>query len=233
MPAGPRLRFWPAALTALLTLVSGYVDAIGFLHLGQVYIANMSGNSVAVGLHGARLEWAEVSKHGWPIVSFVCGVLVSRLILTWAHRHDSKRAIALVFSLEASFMGAFLAIRSGSAAVFFLVFAMGIQAATIPHIGGTSIYTCFVTGTLVRFGATLADVVWSFWDGGLRAALADPSAPQCLLFASNWSVYVLGAVAGTLALQSIGVSAIWAAFGTIVMYVLLAARAPETLQQFS
>lgn len=235
----PALR--PAALTALLTLIAGYVDAIGYLHLGAIYTANMSGNSVALGIHSARLDWAGVWKHGWPIACYACGLLLSRLILTWAHRREIQRAAAISFFVEAAFLAGFLAIRSGTLAVFCLAFAMGVQAAAIPHVGGASVYTCFVTGTLVRMFDTAAEAFWTFWDAcmrpppsfrfGLRVLLADPAAAESLWYASNWSAYVVGAISGTLVLIHLGVSGIWLAFCVIAAYVILGLRAPQTLQQ--
>ena len=53
---------FPAVMAALLTCVGGYVDSIGYLHLGQIYVANMSGNSVALGIHSAWLDWPQVCE---------------------------------------------------------------------------------------------------------------------------------------------------------------------------
>ena len=37
-------------IAGFLTWIAGFVDAVGFLALVQIYTANMSGNSVAIGI---------------------------------------------------------------------------------------------------------------------------------------------------------------------------------------
>ncbi|MBV8845353.1 MAG: DUF1275 domain-containing protein, partial [Bryobacterales bacterium] len=153
-----------ASLAAALTCVGGYVDAIGYLSLGQVYVANMSGNSVSLGINSARLDWPQIWKHGWPILSYVVGLVMSRFIVTWTKRNEAEFGASLAFGLQAVLLMCFIALHSGAGGVFLCACAMGIQAATLSRFGGFNVYTAFVTGTLVKMGDALVDAFWAFWD---------------------------------------------------------------------
>jgi uncharacterized membrane protein YoaK (UPF0700 family) len=59
------------ALAVLLTLTAGYVDAVGFLRLHGIYVANMSGNSIAIGLHSALGDWRPCSR---GVTAVVCAI---------------------------------------------------------------------------------------------------------------------------------------------------------------
>jgi uncharacterized membrane protein YoaK (UPF0700 family) len=228
----------PELPTVLLSAVAGYVDAIGYLSLGQVYTANMSGNSVSTGIYWARWDLDNLWKHGWPIASFVAGLFVSRMILTWGHRNHKKWIAAIAFAVEAIFLAAFLGIQHGTAGVFVLAFAMGVQAAAMSHLGGITVYTCFVTGGLVRFADSLADIAWTFRDGfqqsgvrgGSRAAVAAPAAWLALFFAMNWTFYLGGATAGTVALAAMGPLGVGAAVGVICVFGIAGLRYPWMLR---
>lgn len=226
---------WPkisATMAAVvLTAIGGYVDAIGYLRLENVYVANMSGNSVALGIHTAWMDWAGIWRHGWPIFSYVTGLLTSRLIVTWGIRRKKEWTTGVAFAVEFAALSSFLAVHSGWSGVFVCALAMGVQAATVSRFDGINIYTCFVTGTLVRMGSALADVLWSVWDSlhgnrGAREALRENKAREAVLFAGNWIAYLAGAAAGTLALGRVGVHAIAAPIVLIGGFALVGFYSP-------
>jgi uncharacterized membrane protein YoaK (UPF0700 family) len=70
-----------ALLGIALTSVAGFVDAIGYLNLGDVYVANMSGNRIAIGIPAAQGNVGEVWRFGWPVISFTFGLLLSRFVI--------------------------------------------------------------------------------------------------------------------------------------------------------
>lgn len=88
-------------LTFWLSLVSGYVDTAGFIALGGIFTAHVTGNFV---LAGASLTRAEshgvVSKLAmFPI--FVIAVSLSAIV---ARRVSSKNPLFLLMLLEAAFL---------------------------------------------------------------------------------------------------------------------------------
>ncbi len=47
------------SLAFLLSWIGGFTDAVAYPVLYQVFIANMSGNGVAFGIHGGKGQWGE------------------------------------------------------------------------------------------------------------------------------------------------------------------------------
>ena len=46
----------------VFTIVGGFVDAVGYITLYQIFTANMSGNSVHVGMYLARADFADLAQ---------------------------------------------------------------------------------------------------------------------------------------------------------------------------
>ncbi len=220
----------PAAIAAVvLTCVAGYVDAIGYLRLGSIYLANMSGNSVSVGIHAARLDGYEVWRHGWPILSYVIGLLSSRILVSWGAHRRRTWVISAAFAIECAALAAFLAIGRGTIGVFLVALAMGVQAATLSRFNGVSIYTSFVTGSLVKMAAAAADVFWDAIQKGIRAAFVETRSWQAAWYAANWIGYLAGAIAATLLLERIGARAAAAAVAVIAGFAVVAWRSPGSI----
>jgi uncharacterized membrane protein YoaK (UPF0700 family) len=237
--ANPRPSLRAAATASVLTFVGGYVDAIGYLNLGHVYVANMSGNSVALGIHSGWLDWPQIFRHAWPIVSFLAGVLVSRLTVTWGLRRNLRPVAELALTLEALFLAIFIVLGKGAPGVFFCACAMGIQAATISHFDGITIHTSFVTGTLVKALDSFSDALWATWDrvkkpphdlmGAIRSSKTDRQMHQFLSFAANWTAYLIGAACGAVAFGSVGVPAAIVAVGVVGILVMIGLRKPSLI----
>ena len=45
------------ALACALSALAGYVDGIGFIHLGGLFVSFMSGNSTRLGVMIAEMNW--------------------------------------------------------------------------------------------------------------------------------------------------------------------------------
>src|ERR1700728_3120233 len=93
-------------VTALLslTVVTGLVDAVSYLRLGRVFVANMTGNVVFLGLsvdhHAGLSPLASIVA----LAGFVIGALAGgRLSAVLAHRPRSWLAVA--FGAEGSVLG--------------------------------------------------------------------------------------------------------------------------------
>src|ERR1700737_386079 len=61
------------ALACALSALAGYVDAIGFIHLGGLFVAFMSGNSTRMGVSLAEGQWWSAAKSLGLIALFVVG----------------------------------------------------------------------------------------------------------------------------------------------------------------
>lgn len=69
------------AMLASLSLAAGCVDAVCYLGLGQVFVANMTGNTVLLGLAIGQADGRNVLQSGTALVGFVLGVAAGAAIV--------------------------------------------------------------------------------------------------------------------------------------------------------
>ncbi|MEU3858673.1 YoaK family protein [Streptomyces sp. NPDC028722] len=160
-PAGD--RHGPLApLLLTLTLVTGLVDAVSYLALDHVFVANMTGNVVFLGfaLGGAANLSALASLTA--IASFLLGALTGGRLGTRfaAHRGHLLRAatgtqtvlVAVAVIVAASADGR---VTTGVqyALIVFLGLAMGLQNAVARRLGVPDLTTTVLTLTLTGLAA--------------------------------------------------------------------------------
>ncbi|MGH9406271.1 MAG: YoaK family protein [Terriglobia bacterium] len=220
-PVPAKVKGW---LAIALTWNAGFVDAVGYLVLLNIYTAHMSGNSVALGISLSQLNWARVAEKGWPIVGFIGGLILCSLINTAGARRQVRSISSVTLGLEAALLGAFIlltprlvgagGLKAGPLVfVLFLVTllttAMGLQTSTLNHAGGLTLYTTFVTGTLAKFADGIAEFLTWFYDRTrgrsrhrkylvARVSSRQKSLRESALMAELWTGYIAGAVSGAL-----------------------------------
>ena len=69
-------------LACTLSGLAGYVDGIGFLHLGGLFVSFMSGNSTRLGVMAAEMDWPKALQALQLIAVFVVGAGTGSLIGT-------------------------------------------------------------------------------------------------------------------------------------------------------
>jgi Protein of unknown function (DUF1275) len=69
------------ALACALSALAGYVDGIGFLHLGGLFVSFMSGNSTRLGVSLAAGHWRDAAEAFGLIGLFVGGAAAGCLIV--------------------------------------------------------------------------------------------------------------------------------------------------------
>jgi uncharacterized membrane protein YoaK (UPF0700 family) len=207
------------AVALSLTSVGGFVDAVGYVALFEVFTANMSGNSVHVGMYLGQRNWMELLRPLCAIVSYVVGMAITRIAVEIAGRNGVRRVASFTLGAEALLLEIFAHARptmhlgqivdQQSAAYFSLVallaFAMGVQTATLTHIGALTIYTTFVTGTLTKLTESFTRVLFWSYDqiresGGshiVRHALEQRDVREASMLGATWTFYVIGAAIGT------------------------------------
>jgi uncharacterized membrane protein YoaK (UPF0700 family) len=188
------------ALACVLSAMAGYVDGIGFLHLGGLFVSFMSGNSTRMGVSLAQAHWLEAGKALGLIVLFVIGAAGGSLIVLGRGAHRQS----LVLLAEALLLAAAaLAYAFGlpDVAVAAIVLAMGLENAVFQIDGGAGLGLTYITGALVKVGQLIAAAL----SGGARWAWV----PNLLL----WAALVTGSVCGGLAYHWINLDAIWFAAG--------------------
>ncbi|MFF1360871.1 YoaK family protein [Streptomyces sp. NPDC058297] len=149
----PRRSTLPAALT-VLTVVSGFVDAVSYLGLGHVFAANMTGNVVVIGFAAAGAPGFSVLGSLTSLGAFLAGaVCAGRLTKAFAGR-ARETWVRSVFVTEAVLLAVATAVAfawPGGAAyalIAVLAWAMGLRNATVRKLAVPDMTTTVLTMTL-------------------------------------------------------------------------------------
>lgn len=196
-------------LAICLAMLAGFVDAVGFLKLGGLFVSFMSGNStrLAVGLaEGSILA----VRAGLLIAAFVIGVVAGSLV---SARAANRKAMVLATVSAVLFAAAMLDLLGlDTAATGAMAIAMGCANTVFQRDGEVSIGVTYMTGTLVKLGQRIADAL----RGGDRMAWL----PYLLL----WLGLVMGAVAGSIGYVKIGMASLWIAASGAALLALVARK---------
>jgi uncharacterized membrane protein YoaK (UPF0700 family) len=184
------------SLACALAALAGYVDAIGFLQLGGLFVSFMSGNSTRMGVSLSEGQWAAAAESLGLIALFVAGAAAGSLIVLG--RGVNRQPWVLLAEALLLAAGALAyAFALPNAAVAAIVLAMGMENAVFQIHGGGGLGLTYVTGALVKVGQLAAAAMtggarWGWW-------------PNLLL----WAALVAGSLCGALAYRWINLAAIW------------------------
>jgi uncharacterized membrane protein YoaK (UPF0700 family) len=202
------LRGRDAMLTSL-SLAAGCVDAVGYLGLGQVFVANMTGNTVLLGLAIGQADGRGVLHAGVALVGFVLGVAAGAAIVERGpERPVWTPAVTAALGLEFVILVAFATgwlldgTEPSRVTVYLLIvlsaLAMGVQSAAVRRLNVADVSTTYITGTITSLTARMV--------GWLRSAsperaedrftFTEPSERGLPLTADVWLAYGVGAVVG-------------------------------------
>jgi uncharacterized membrane protein YoaK (UPF0700 family) len=220
------------------------VDASGYLLLSRIYTSNMTGNTIEFALRAVDSRWGEAFQRAWPVLMFVCGLLLSAIITEALLRRDILSFSAVPLAIEAALILAFIplglpAFRNGAIhvpsfwnfnlLVGLLAVAMGLQNQTISRVGALSFRTTHVTGTLTKMGADLSEYLFWLYDQIHAASLdhlpvilrASPQRREFRQFCTTFGLFAfftLGAVCAILALRS---WAVWSLIAPVSVLCVL------------
>jgi uncharacterized membrane protein YoaK (UPF0700 family) len=199
------------ALACALSALAGYVDGIGFLHLGGLFVSFMSGNSTRMGVSLAQGDWSNAAAALGLVALFVVGAAAGSLIV-FGRGANRQPWVLLVEASLLAVAALCYTVGLSNAAVAAMVLAMGLENAVFQIEGGAGLGLTYVTGALVKVGQHLAAAL----TGGARWAWL----PNLLL----WAALVAGSVCGALAYHWINLGAIWFAAGAaLALSVMVAA----------
>lgn len=148
----------------VLAVAAGLVDAISYLALGHVFTANMTGNTVLLGLAVGQAKGAEAARSAVALGGFCTGVAVGAYLTRSRHGRRVRQARAalaaeaMLLLLRLALRGArssgrLAAVRARSA----FATAMGLQSAAVRAIRVPGVATTYVTGTLTNALSKLVD----------------------------------------------------------------------------
>ncbi len=183
-------------LACALSALAGYVDGVGFLHLGGLFVSFMSGNSTRMGVSLAEGQWASALESLGLIALFVVGAAAGSLIVL-GRGVNRQPWVLLAEALLLAAAALCYTVGLSNAAVAAIVLAMGLENAVFQIHGGAGLGLTYVTGALVKVGQQVAATL----SGGARWGWA----PNLLL----WAALVMGSLCGALAYYWINLAAIW------------------------
>jgi uncharacterized membrane protein YoaK (UPF0700 family) len=184
------------SLACALSALAGYIDGIGFIHLGGLFVSFMSGNSTRLGVSLAQADWKNAAGALGLIALFVAGAAAGSLIVLGRGRY---RQTWLLLTEAALLAAAALLHQFGhsSPAIAAIVLAMGLENAVFQIEGGAGLGLTYVTGALVKAGQLIATAL----TGGGRWGWVS----NLLL----WAALVTGSALGAFAYHWINLAAVW------------------------
>lgn len=149
-------------LMLLLTVVTGLVDAVSYLGLGHVFVANMTGNVVFLGFAVAGAADFSIPASLTALAAFLLGALIGGRLSVALGLHRG-RLLAIAVSIKIALVAAafFLSVSEielGSEIqryllVILLAVAMGVQNAVARRLTVPDLTTTVLTMTLTGLAA--------------------------------------------------------------------------------
>jgi len=197
------------ALAYILAGIAGYVDAMGFRHLGGVFVSFMSGNTTRLGVDIALHDWSKAGQVAGIIALFVVGAALG----AWVGKDGRRDRRAAILWTEAALLAVAALSDNFSLAIVgnvAMALAMGVENAVFQRNGAPGIGLTYVTGALVKVGHRIAVALEGGDKWGWVASL--------LL----WASLCLGAILGASVYGMVGLAGLWAACAVIVVLAILA-----------
>lgn len=192
-----------SALLLSLAGAAGYVDAVGYLAFDHIFVANMTGNSVLLGIAAVEGHTDATLRSVLALLGFLVGATLGTT-LTDARKAEGlwPALVTAALAIEGAVLVA-IAVAWGwlphgnEATLRTLVFgtgvAMGLQSAAARKLAVPGVSTVVLTSTLTSFVARVgAHVRHRKWTDPTPR---DPTQGPGILF-GVWGAYVVGAGLG-------------------------------------
>lgn len=202
MTTDPR---WRNALLLMLSCSAGCMDAVSYIELGNVFVANMTGHAVLLGIALVDAQGMHIALAAAAVVGFFAGAMLgSWAVESQPREHPWPATVTRSLWIESALLAAVAAVWAAvpdhtpalvMALILVSALAMGMQSAAARDLKVAGVSTTYLTGTMTSFAA---DVVTHL--RGARAAdksIADRQAPA--LLGGVWLVYIVGATVGAYA----------------------------------
>ena len=192
-----------SVLLLALAGAAGYVDAVGFLVFDHIFVANMTGNSVLLGIAAVEGQTDATVRSVLALAGFIVGATLGTT-LTDTRQHAGlwpslvTAAIAIESVVLVAVAAAWVLLPHGTEAALgtFIVgtaIAMGLQSAAARKLAVPGVSTVVLTSTLTSLVArAVAHVRHRKW---ADPTPQDPTRGTAILF-GVWGAYVVGAGLG-------------------------------------
>ena len=215
----------PYALLGM-TVVTGLVDAVSFLSLGHVFIANMTGNIVFLAFATAHSSGLSIARTFTALLAVRLGAIIGGRVMARANPDSQIRFAVQAFVLEGAFLFAasFCGIGYRSdlqthpfqpiALIALTAVAMGIRNAAVRKLAIPDLTTSVLTMTITGIGAD--------------SALANGNSPRLVRRVASVAAMFLGAALGASVIHYSISAVLWLA--TAISAVCSAALFPSVLK---
>lgn len=158
----------PLGIAVTLSAIAGFIDAHMYLHVSRVFVANMSGNMIQLGMFAGLADWRRVAGAGGAIVAFLAGVVVATIHHDRQVRRGHPVQPGTLLLIESLLVSGLMVLLAGLdvtiaevrpvtyLAIVVGAFAMGLQTMALRRVGAVAVATTYGTGTIVRVGEKLA-----------------------------------------------------------------------------
>jgi uncharacterized membrane protein YoaK (UPF0700 family) len=181
----------------LLSWVAGVMDALSYVR-AKVFTANMTGNSVILGLAAAGPERARAFHCLLAILAFSLGVLLGAVLLAgrarasdWSNELKLGLTWELPFVVAFSVLWAIFPVDGPSWSLPLLVAAagsaLGLQSVAVRQLHISGVVTTFITGTITNAITSFVRRRDQRWDN---------QQPQPTLLLGLVGIYIAAAAAG-------------------------------------
>jgi uncharacterized membrane protein YoaK (UPF0700 family) len=150
------------ALLLVLTAVTGLIDAVSYLRLGHVFVANMTGNVVFLGFSLYPGSGLSALASAIAVAGFLIGPLLGGRLATHLD-HRPRGWLVVAFAVQAGLLAAIavlaglgvLAYQGGLALLTtaLLAITFGLQNATVRRLAARDLTTTVLTLTLTGLAA--------------------------------------------------------------------------------
>ncbi|GAA4656959.1 YoaK family protein [Arthrobacter cryoconiti] len=195
-------------LAAVLSCAAGFVDAVGFIHLGGYFVSFMSGNSTRGGTALAEGNWGGFVIAFGLVGAFLLGVVSASILRKFV---PSRKRMAVLLYVSAALTGAVVLFDLGVGvwlAPAVMALAMGAENVIFERDGEVSIGLTYMTGTLVKMGQHMANAM----TGGEKLLW--------LRYAVLWASLTTGSIVGGFAYFALDLNALWIAVGVLILAVV-------------
>jgi uncharacterized membrane protein YoaK (UPF0700 family) len=152
---------WFDVMLILLASVAGSIDVMSYYRLNDVFTANMTGNTILLGLSIGQGKLASSMHSLVALAGFFSGAFAGALIVEnkkkgWSYYITLSVAIEafIIFILALIWFKESTPLQNPVLYISILLsaIAMGIQSAAIRHLNIPGVVTTFITGTITSIG---------------------------------------------------------------------------------
>jgi len=207
-------------LAIALTLLAGFVDSIGFLYLGGVFLSFMSGNTTRFATAAVDGDHHLALLAGSCLVMFVLGVILGALVNRLSTRRwditRAREAVMLLVTVLFGFSSLLVALDAERAATLVLSIGIGALNSVFERGGEVAVPLTYTTGTLVKMGQRFVD---AFFSGDHVRWISN------LLL---WLGLASGSVGGALVFSKLGISTVY----VVAVYMLVVTIVTQTIRNW-